>query len=78
MDFERVKPHVRIFLRGFGRITYGSAITWMILVSVHGFASVGGETGWIAVCDFIAACSAMVAALANMYLFGVIKKGNHK
>lgn len=74
MDFERVKFHVWIFLRGFCRSAYGAAIALMILVSVHGFVSVGGETGWIAVCDFIAACSAMVAALANMYLFGMRKK----
>ena len=74
MDFERVKFHVRIFLRGFCRAIYGAVIACMILLSVHGFVSVGGETGWIAVCDFIAACSAMVAALANMYLFGISKE----
>ena len=74
MDFERVKPHMRIFCRGFCRAIYGSAIACMILLSVHSFVSVGGETGWIAVCDFIAACSAMVAALANMYLFGIMEK----
>ena len=74
MNFERVKFHVLVFLRGFCRAIYGSAIACMILVSVHGFVSVGGETGWIAVCDFIAACSAMVATLANMYLFGISKE----
>ena len=74
MNFERVKFHVLVFLRGFCRAIYGSAISCMILLSVHGFVSVGGETGWIAVCDFIAACSAMVATLANMYLFGISKE----
>lgn len=74
MNFERVKFHVRIFLRGFCRAIYGTAISCMILLSVHGFVSVGRENGWIAVCDFIAACSAMVAALANMYLFGISKE----
>ena len=74
MNFERVKFHVLVFLRGFCRAIYGSGIACMILVSVHGFVSVGGETGWIAVCDFIAACSAMVATLANMYLFGISKE----
>lgn len=74
MNFGKVKFHVRIFLRGFCRAIYGAAIACMILVSIHGFVSVGIENGWIAVCDFIAACSAMVATLANMYLFGMIKK----
>lgn len=74
MNFGKVKFHVRIFLRGFCRAIYGAAIASMILLSVHGFVSVGGETGWIAVCDFIAACSAMVATLANMYLFGIMEK----
>lgn len=74
MNFEKVKFHVRIFLRGFCRAIYGAAIACMILLSVHGFVSVGRENGWIAVCDFIAACSAMVATLANMYLFGIMEK----
>ena len=74
MDFERVKFHVWIFLRGFCRATYGATIACMIFLSVHGFVSVGRENGWIAVCDFISACSAMVAALANMYLFGIMEK----
>lgn len=74
MNFERVKFHVLVFLRGFCRAIYGSAISCMILLSVHGFVSVGEENGWIAVCEFISACSAMVATLANMYLFGIRKK----
>ena len=74
MNFERVKFHVLVFLRGFCRAIYGSAILCMILLSVHGFVSVGRENGWIAVCDFIAACSATVATLANMYLCGIRKR----
>ena len=74
MAFAKVKFHVRIAWRGFCRTVYGAVVAGLLLIAVCRFVSVAGETGWIAVCDFIAACATMVVALANMYLMGRKKK----
>lgn len=72
--FAKVKFHARIAWRGFCRTVYGAAVAGLLAIAVYRFASVAGETGWIAVCDFIAACATMIVALANMYLMGCNKK----
>ena len=74
MDFAKVKFHTRIFWRGFCRTVYGAAVAWLIAMAIYGFISVTTETGWMAVCDFIAACATMAVALANMYFIGRRKK----
>ena len=70
MAFAKVKFHARITWRGLCRTVYGAAVAGLLAIAVYRFVSVDGETGWIAVCDFIAACATMVVALANMYLMG--------
>ena len=72
--FATVKFHAMIAWRGFCRTIYGAVVAGLLLIAVCRFASVAGETGWIAVCDFIAACATMIVALANMYLMGCRKK----
>lgn len=72
--FAKVKFHARIAWRGFGRTLYGAAVAGLIALAVYGFVSVATETGWMAVCDFIASCATMIVALANMYLMGCRKK----
>lgn len=72
------KFHLRIMWRGFCRTVYGAAVAGLIAMAIYGFFSVTTETGWAAVCDFIAACATMVVALANMYLMGGRKKGSAK
>ena len=73
--FAKVKFHARILWRGFCRTVYGASVAGLIAMAIYGFISVTTETGWTAVCDFIAACATMVVALANMYLMGGRKKG---
>ena len=72
--FAKVKFHARIAWRGFCRTVYGAVVAGLLLIAVCRFVSVAGETGWIAVFDFIAACATMVVALANMYFMGRRKK----
>lgn len=76
--FAKVKFHARIAWRGFCRAVYGATVAGLLSMAVYRFVSVAGETGWIAVCDFIAACSTMIVALANMYLMGCKKKRGTK
>lgn len=74
--FAKVKFHARIAWRGFCRTVYGAVVAGLLLIAVCRFVSVAGETGWMAVCDFIAACATMIVALANMYFMGCRKNGN--
>ena len=68
------KFHLRVMWRGFCRTVYGAAVAGLIAMAIYGFISVTAETGWTAVCDFIAACATMAVALANMYFIGRRKK----
>ena len=74
--FAKVKFHAIIAWRGLCRTIYGATVAGLLAMAVYRFVSVAGETGWIAVCDFIAACTTMVVALANMYFMGCRKNGN--
>lgn len=73
--WKAVKFHTKIAWRGFCGTLYGAAVAGLIALAVYGFVSVSSETGWTAVCDFVASCATLVLALANMYLIGVNKKG---
>ena len=73
--WKAVRFHTKIACRGFCRTLYGSAVAGLIALAIYGFVSVTSETGWTAVCDFIASCATLVVALANMYLMGGRKKG---
>ena len=70
-----VKFHAKIAWRGFFRTVYGAAVAGLLAMAVYGFVSVANETGWTAVCDFIASCATLVVAISNMYLMGGRKKG---
>ena len=69
------KFHTKIAWRGFCRTLYGAAVAGLIALAVYGFVSVTNETGWTAVCDFIASCATLFVALLNMYVMGCKKKG---
>jgi hypothetical protein len=72
--WKAVKFHAKVAWRGFCRTLYGAAVASLIALAIYGFASVTTETGWTAVCDFIASCATLVVALLNMYLLGGRKK----
>lgn len=76
--FAKVKFHTKIAWRGFCRTLYGAAVAGLIAMTIYGFVSVTNESGWTAVCDFIASCATLIVALANMYLIGGRKKGGAK
>ena len=72
--WKAVKFHAKIAWRGFCRTLYGSSVAGLIAMAVYGFASVANETGWTAVCDFVASCATLVVALSSMYLSGGRKR----
>ena len=76
--WKAFKFHTRVVWRGFYRTLYGAAVAGLLAMAVYGFVSVTTETGWTAVCDFIASCATLVVALLNMYLMGGRKKGGAK
>ena len=73
--WKAFKFHAKIAWRGFYRTLYGAAVAGLLAMAVYGFVSVTTETGWTAVCDFIASCATLVVALLNMYVMGCKKKG---
>ena len=76
--WKTFKFHAKIAWKGLYRTLYGAAVAGLIALAVYGFVSVATETGWMAVCDFIASCATLVVALLNMYLMGGRKKGGAK
>ena len=76
--WAKVKFHAKIAWRGFYRTLYGAAVAGLLAMAVYGFVSVTTETGWAAVCDFIASCATLAVALSSMYLVGGRKKGGAK
>lgn len=72
--WKATKFHVKIAWRGLCRTVYGALVAGLIALAVYGFVSVSAETGWTAVCDFIASCATMIVAISNMYIMGVNKK----
>lgn len=74
--WKAFKFHAKIAWSGFYRTLYGAAVSGLIALAVYGFVSVTTETGWVAVCDFIASCATLIVALSNMYLMGGRKKGS--
>ena len=73
--WKAFKFHAKIAWRGFCRTLYGEAVAGLSAMAVYGFVCVTNETGWTAVCDFIASCATLIVALANMYWMGCNKKG---
>ena len=73
--WKTLKFHAKIAWRGFCRTLYGAAVAGLIALAIYGFVSVTTETGWTAVCDFIASCATLVVALFNVYWMGCNKKG---
>lgn len=73
--WKTVKFHSKVAWRGFYRTLYGAAVAGLIALAIYGFVSVTTETGWAAVCDFVASSATLVVALSNMYLLGGRKKG---
>ena len=68
--------HTKILWKGFKRMVCGAATAGLIALAVYGFVMISTESGWTAVCDFIASTATMVVALSAMYAQGAgYKKG---
>lgn len=82
MDFKqfvkRFRFHGGVLLRGLWRTVYGALIAGLFAIAVYGFRGTSTETGYVAVCDFIAAVATTVIALANVYALGWSRKKGRK
>ena len=65
-----VSVHCKCMLKGFVRMVLGAATAGLLAISVYGFVMVTTETGWTAVCDFVAATASMVVGLSCTYAMG--------
>ena len=72
-----IKFHTNILLRGFGRTLYSMLIAGLIGSAIYGYISIAHESGYAAVCDFIASTATLLVALCNMYCLGK-KRGGKK
>lgn len=72
-----IKFHANVALRGFARTLYGAVIAGLIGIAIYGFVSIAKESGYVAVCDFIASTATLLVAVCNMYCLGK-KRGGKK
>ena len=66
--------HVKILVRGFGKVLYGTAVAGLLGLAAYGFTAIPTEGGYVAVCDFIASMATLFIALNGVYAFGARKK----
>lgn len=67
---KQVKFHGGIVLKGFIRMVYGALVAGLLACAVYGFISINSESGYAAVCDFIAATATLVVVILNVYIMG--------
>ena len=66
--------HGKILWKGFLRMVYGALTAGLFALSAYGFIMIKGESGWTAVCEFIASAATAIVALAAMYSQGGCRK----
>lgn len=71
---EFVSIHGKILLRGFIRMVFGALTAGLFALAVFGFVMVSSESGWTAVCDFIASTAMAVIAVTCVYIQGGKRK----
>ena len=74
---EKASFHANVLFRGFARTLFGALIAGLIVTAIYGFVSIAGESGYIAVFDFIASAATLLLAVCNMYCLGK-KRGGKK
>jgi FtsH-binding integral membrane protein len=62
--------HGKILAKGFIRMVFGAITAGLLVLAIFGFAAVTSESGWTAVCEFIASTCMVVFALCGLYLQG--------
>ena len=68
--------YCRCLLKGLARMLFGTATTGLFALAVYGFVMINCESGWTAVCEFVASVATTVVALICMFTMGGgVKKG---
>jgi hypothetical protein len=62
--------HCKIALKGLARMIFGAGTTGILALAVYGYITVSDESGWAAVCDFVAASALLFMGLICMYVQG--------
>lgn len=70
LAWQTVRYHSVVMMRGMAKMLYGTVASGFLGLAVYGFLAVSRESGWTAVCDFIAASLIMIMALTGVYVFG--------
>lgn len=73
---REIAYHVKILVRGFGRVVYGTAVAGLLGLAVYGFTAIPAEGGYVAVCDFIGSMATLIIALNGVYACGARRKKN--
>ena len=62
--------HAKIALKGLARMIFGTGTTGILALAIYGFITVSSESGWVAVCDFVASSALLFMGLICMYVQG--------
>jgi hypothetical protein len=65
-----ISSHCKIALKGLARMIFGTGTTGILALAIYGFITVSDESGWSAVCDFVAASALLFMGLICMYVQG--------
>ena len=65
-----IGSHCKIALKGLARMVFGTGTTGILALAIYGFVTVSSESGWAAVCDFVAASALLFMGLICMYVQG--------
>ena len=73
-DFEKAMKvaefYSKVVLKGFVRMIVGAAVAGLFAMAIYGFVMIDKESGWTAVCDFIAATATTFCAMSGMIVMG--------
>ena len=64
------KKNATTMLRGFVRMICGVVIAALYAAAVYGFFEIPGDSGYVAVIDFLATTIALVLAIGGTYALG--------
>lgn len=67
---KTIGHHGQILCKGFLRMVFGAATAGLLGSAIYGFIMIATDSGWTAVCEFVAAIAMMVFAVTCMYIQG--------
>ena len=71
-----IRFHGKILLKGFLRMMYGAGTAGLFAMAIYGLVMIPTESGWTAICDFVASAATISVAMTCMYAQGAgVKKG---